>query len=462
MAATRHTRRYNLHETGDQSKERSDYLNKCVKVTIYPDDLSLDKKQIIEELFAMSKMVRMACNKAMNFQFNELMRKINEKEETGTATSDKVIYGKTFGSYLENKMNEWMPGVGSANVAATRNFVTGDHVFNPKKILTGEETITTFRSDMPIYLHNKSYKVDEKAGEYTVLVSLFNIAKQKDLGCKRINFKIHRPEQYQLAILNRIILGEYKQGSGQIKYNRNAKKWQLIISYSFVPQIKKLSKDKILGIDLGITNTATMSIYDCNLEVFERVGYKESVIDGRELIHFRQKNEARRRSMLVSTKTASDNKIGHGRKQRCADADKLNKQVERFRDTYNHKVSRYIVDFAVRKDCGVIQMEDLKGYYDQKNRESFLKQWSYFDLQQKIIYKAEEKGIVAIFIKPEYTSKRCSVCGCIDNENRDCKKDQAKFKCIKCSNTMNADINASRNIALPNIEQLIEDSIAKV
>lgn len=101
MAATRHTRRYNLHETGDQSKERSDYLNKCVKVTIYPDDLSLDKKQIIEELFAMSKMVRMACNKAMNFQFNELMRKINEKEETGTATSDKVIYGKTFGSYLK-------------------------------------------------------------------------------------------------------------------------------------------------------------------------------------------------------------------------------------------------------------------------------------------------------------------------------------------------------------------------
>jgi len=45
----------------------------------------------------------------------------------------------------------------------------------------------------------------------------------------------------------------------------------------------------------------------------------------------------------------------------------------------------------------------------------------------------------------------CSVCGYIDKDNR---KTQSEFKCLKCNHQENADINASKNIAARGICQL--------
>ena len=42
-----------------------------------------------------------------------------------------------------------------------------------------------------------------------------------------------------------------------------------------------------------------------------------------------------------------------------------------------------------------------------------------------------------------YTSKQCSVCGCIDDDNRKC---QEAFKCVECGYEVNADFNAAINI----------------
>ena len=82
--------------------------------------------------------------------------------------------------------------------------------------------------------------------------------------------------------------------------------------------------------------------------------------------------------------------------------------------------------------------------------------WSYFDLQQKIKYKANEHGIKVNFKKPNYTSQRCSKCGYIHMDNR---KTQAEFKCVKCGHKSNADINAARNIAILGIEQVIDEQL---
>jgi hypothetical protein len=42
-------------------------------------------------------------------------------------------------------------------------------------------------------------------------------------------------------------------------------------------------------------------------------------------------------------------------------------------------------------------------------------------------------------------SKRCSVCGCIDDDNR---QSQETFKCIECGYENNADVNAAINITI--------------
>lgn len=47
-------------------------------------------------------------------------------------------------------------------------------------------------------------------------------------------------------------------------------------------------------------------------------------------------------------------------------------------------------------------------------------------------------------VDPRNTSRTCPICGHIDKANR---KTQAKFVCVKCGHTANADINAAINIA---------------
>jgi putative transposase len=47
-------------------------------------------------------------------------------------------------------------------------------------------------------------------------------------------------------------------------------------------------------------------------------------------------------------------------------------------------------------------------------------------------------------IRPAFTSQRCSVCGHVAAESR---KSQALFACVACNFTLNADVNAARNIA---------------
>ena len=98
-------------------------------------------------------------------------------------------------------------------------------------------------------------------------------------------------------------------------------------------------------------------------------------------------------------------------------------------------------------------MEDLSGITEHKDR--FIKNWTYYDLQEKIKMKASEVGIDVVKVNPKYTSQRCSECGCICNRNR---PDQKTFRCVSCGYTTNADFNAARNIATKDIAKIIEST----
>ena len=106
-------------------------------------------------------------------------------------------------------------------------------------------------------------------------------------------------------------------------------------------------------------------------------------------------------------------------------------------------------------------MEDLTGISENNN---FLKTWTYYDLQQKITYKAQEAGIEVVKINPRHTSTRCNHCGFISKENRNVEKNgQDKFICVNCGHGsryyVNSDENAARNIAMKNIEKIIEEQL---
>jgi IS605 OrfB family transposase len=133
--------------------------------------------------------------------------------------------------------------------------------------------------------------------------------------------------------------------------------------------------------------------------------------------------------------------------------DRVGDRIARFRDTKNHAWSREIVNIAVKNGCGTIQMEDLTGIAAGQ-RPKFLKDWTYYDLQQKVMYKAAAEGIKVVLVAPQYTSQMCSKCGYISADNLD--ETYANFKCLECGHEEDADLNAARNIAVFEIDKIIK------
>jgi putative transposase len=125
---------------------------------------------------------------------------------------------------------------------------------------------------------------------------------------------------------------------------------------------------------------------------------------------------------------------------------KIARKEQRFRRDINHVVSKKIVDSL--KPGDTIALENLTGIRDRcnfaKKMRTQVHKWNFFQLQQFLGYKAAAKGISVVTVDPRYTSQCCSSCGCIDKRSR---KDQARFECVSCGFRLNADLNASRNIA---------------
>ena len=99
------------------------------------------------------------------------------------------------------------------------------------------------------------------------------------------------------------------------------------------------------------------------------------------------------------------------------------------------------MDFAVKNKAKYINIEDLSGF---NSNQFILRNWSFYELQQFITYKASAYGIEVRKINPYHTSQICSCCGHWEEGQR---VDQAHFKCKTCGTELNADFNAARNIA---------------
>ncbi|MGC8853220.1 MAG: RNA-guided endonuclease InsQ/TnpB family protein, partial [Hydrogenobacter sp.] len=124
---------------------------------------------------------------------------------------------------------------------------------------------------------------------------------------------------------------------------------------------------------------------------------------------------------------------------------KLSQKEKRFRTAVNHKIAKEIVSLV--PVGGVIVLEKLKGIRKRvkvnKQNRRWIHSWNFAQLQQFIEYKAKAKGVRVVYVDARYTSQKCSKCGHISRSNR---IDQSHFVCRSCGYSLNADLNASRNI----------------
>jgi IS605 OrfB family transposase len=177
----------------------------------------------------------------------------------------------------------------------------------------------------------------------------------------------------------------------------------------------------VLGVDLGTRNVAVTS-----------TGRK---FDGKAVREFRE-DRWRIRASLQSNGTRGARRLLR----------KLSGYERRRMMHRNHEIAKAIVAEAVRTGCSLIRMEELKGIRERtripnKHRNRMMGLWSFFQLQEFVRYKAAMRGIGFERINPAYTSQTCSACG------KRGVRDRETFVCATCDVTVDADVNASRNIA---------------
>lgn len=290
----------------------------------------------------------------------------------------------------------------------------------------GERTITNYRRDYPLMTRGRNLNFQYQDEE--VIIKWVNkIIFKVVLGSGKI--KENKIELQQT--LNKIINKEYKVGQSSIYFDRNN---NLMINLTLDIPTKtdiEVVKDRVLGVDLGIKYPAYMCLND---DTYKR----EHIGSVDDFLKIREQMQTRRRKLQHDLKF---NPGGKGRKKKLQALDRLREKERNFATTYNHMISKNVVEFAKKHKCEYIHLEKLtkEGF-----NNTILRNWSYYQLQQYIEYKAEREGIKVRYVDPAYTSQTCSRCGNIDKENR---QEQEKFECTKCGFKLNADHNASINIA---------------
>ena len=136
----------------------------------------------------------------------------------------------------------------------------------------------------------------------------------------------------------------------------------------------------------------------------------------------------------------------------------IGQRENRWMQDVNHCVSKALVKNNPKHTLFVL--EDLSGVRNATERVRIKDRyvsvsWSFYDLEQKLIYKAKQNQSTVIKINPRYTSQCCPICGHIEKANRN--KKIHLFACKNCGYKSNDDRIGAMNLYRMGINYL-EDS----
>ena len=156
-------------------------------------------------------------------------------------------------------------------------------------------------------------------------------------------------------------------------------------------------------------------------------------------------------SVLKNTRHARSGFRRNDRRKKIAFWKERQARMSRRRNQYVHRISKGIVDDAVRTKSMVI-LEDLEGIrklYRKGNGQGnkyrgMMNSWPFYELQRQIEYKARWVGLPVISIDPRRTSTQCPRCGKRLQEDA---QHSRKELCTNCGLFMDRDVIAAMNIA---------------
>ena len=138
----------------------------------------------------------------------------------------------------------------------------------------------------------------------------------------------------------------------------------------------------------------------------------------------------------------------------------IGQRENRWMQDINHCVSKALVENNPKYTLFVL--EDLSGIRNAtervrvKDRYVFVS-WSFYDLEQKLMYKAKQNQSTVIKVNPAYTSQCCPVCGHIEKANRN--KKIHLFTCKNCGYKSNDDRIGAMNLYRMGIDYLADSQV---
>lgn len=292
----------------------------------------------------------------------------------------------------------------------------------------GERSVRTYKKGMPIPFVEKSFRIQEIAGDYFA----------DWVNSTRFYLNFGRDKSNNWAIIERIMSGEYQMcdSSIQVKDKNGSEKIFLLLAVKIPKRGNDLDSTKVVGVDLGLNNPAYVALNEGHAR--QAIGNRKEFLTPRLRIQQRRKEYQR---------TLQYTPGGKGRKKKLQALNRMAEKEANTVKTLNHSMSKAVIDFALKHRAGIIHMENLSGIARDEKSRWVLRNWSYFQLQQFIEYKAKMNGIEVRYIDPAYTSQTCLHCGNVDSENRSDKNDRTVFACTACGAEENADYVGAKNIA---------------
>ena len=227
----------------------------------------------------------------------------------------------------------------------------------------------------------------------------------------------------------------YKFGTAKLVNKRG--KYFLHIPVTYDVEESSLSDIcNVVGIDRGIN--FVVATYDSK--------HKSGFVSGRA-IKQKRAHYSKLRKELQKRQTPS------ARRRLKA----IGQRENRWMQDVNHCISKALVESNPKHTLFVL--EDLTGIRSVtervKTKDRYVSvSWSFYDLEQKLIYKAKQNQSTVIKVDPRYTSQCCPVCGHIEKSNRN--KKIHLFTCKNCGYKSNDDRIGAMNLYHMGISYLKE------
>lgn len=327
--------------------------------------------------------------------------------------------------------------------------ITSTYSAYSKEVEYGNRTIPNFKRGIPVPFPIKQQgTLQLKRREDGSIYIRFPKGLEWDLS-------FGRDRSNNREIVERVLNGQYDVGNSSIQETKNKKRFLLLV-VKIPKQAVTLNPDRIVGVDLGINIPLYAALND-NEYGGMGIGSRE------QFLKMRMRMAAQKRELQRNLRHTTNG--GHGRTQKLQALERLEGKERNWVHLQNHIFSKSIIEYALKNDAGVIQMERLTGFGRDKHDKVdsdfkfILRYWSFFELQTMIENKAKAAGIEVRYIDPYHTSQTCSFCGHYEKgqrisqstfvcKNPDCEKGKGKKLSDGTYEGINADWNAARNIAL--------------